>query len=148
MSDPADTRTDTRLDDTHRISRVRTAALAVFRVLAFVTLAAVVVQIAFAGLGAFGASFDPHRDLGTAIGALILLLLVVMLVARSSRTAVLLTALLVVLGIVQFAFARLGDDTDAWFGALHAVNALAIMGVTARLATSARGAVYRRVARR
>lgn len=61
MSDPADTRTDTRLDDTHRISRVRTAALAVFRVLAFVTLAAVVVQIAFAGLGAFSVARQPTR---------------------------------------------------------------------------------------
>lgn len=148
MSDTPDTRTDTQLDATPEISRARTATLAVFRVLAYVTLAAVVVQIAFAGLGAFGASFDPHRALGAAVGALILLLLIVMLVARPNRTSMLLTALLVVLGIAQFAFAGLGDQTDAWFGALHAVNALAIMGVTARLAAGARGPVYRRSAGR
>ncbi|PSL04254.1 hypothetical protein CLV30_106260 [Haloactinopolyspora alba] len=114
--------------------RVRSTALAVFRVLAVATLAAIAVQFVFAGLGAFGASLDPHRSLGYAIAAACILLLIVMLVARPSRTATALAVLLPVLAVLQMVLATLGDDTDAWFGGLHALNGLAIMGLTARLA--------------
>lgn len=120
------------------LGRARTAALAVFRVLALVTLAAIVVQFVFAGLGAFGASFDPHRALGYAIAGMSLLLLVAMVIARPSRQVTLLAVLLPVLAIVQMILAGLGDETDAWFGGLHALNALAVMGLTARLASMAR----------
>lgn len=116
------------------MGRVRRAALVVFRVLGVITLLAIAVQFVFAGLGAFDASLDPHRVLGGIIGMLAILMLVPMLIARPGWRWVLLTVLLVVLAtVLQPVLAGLGDDTDAWFGGVHALNGLAIMGLTGRL---------------
>ncbi|MDN5855643.1 MAG: DUF6220 domain-containing protein [Actinomycetia bacterium] len=115
----------------------RRGALVTFRALGAITLIACVVQIVFAGLGAYGASFDAHRMLGGIIGALTLLMLILVLVARPSWTAVGITVLLVLLATAgQTILANLGDDTDAWFGGIHALNGLVIMGLLSRLAFS------------
>lgn len=120
-------------------SRTRRTALAVFRVLAVLTLATIAVQFVLAGLGAFGGGFDPHRTLGYVVGALAVLLLVVVLIARPSAPAIWMSALLVVLTVVvQPVLAQLGGDGDSWFGAMHALNALAVLGITGRLAVSGR----------
>lgn len=114
---------------------LRRGALAVFRGLGAITLLACVVQIVFAGLGAYGASFDAHRALGGIIMLLTILMLLVVLLARPSWQAVGLTLLVVVLAtVVQTVLANLGDDTDAWFGGIHALNGLVIMGLLSRLA--------------
>lgn len=119
---------------------LRRAALLAFRVVGGLALAAMVVQIVFAGLGAYGASFDAHRILGGIIGLTTVLMLAIVLVARPSWLTVGLTVLLVVLAMpVQTVLANLGDDTDAWFGGIHALNGLIIMGLTSRVAFGDKG---------
>jgi hypothetical protein len=92
----------------------------------------VVVQFFLAGAGAFGAtSFEPHRALGTILIGLAALAVVTALLARTFiRHSVVLLGLL----IVQAALGVLGADTQAWFGALHAVNALAVLAAAGTLA--------------
>lgn len=100
--------------------------------LTWVVLAAVVAQFFFAGLGAFGAaSYSLHRTNGYLIvlGALLLLLLA--LAGWLGRARIGLSALLFALTIVQVVLATAVPPTLA---ALHPVNALAILGVTAQLA--------------
>jgi hypothetical protein len=122
---------------------VRTA----FRIVASLTSLAVVVQVGFAGYGAFNAidkadhghaitkktienGFDPHGLVGTIVLVLLLILLIVALVARAKiRVA----ALLFALGIVQLLLA-LGGTHAAWVGFFHGVNALAIAGIAGSLA--------------
>lgn len=118
----------------------RRGSLTVFRALGALTLLACVVQIVFAGLGAYGASFDAHRALGGIIMMLTVVMLIVVLMARPSWLTVGLTVLVVLLTTVgQTVLAQLGDDTDAWFGGIHALNGLAIMGLLARLAFGEKG---------
>jgi hypothetical protein len=118
-----------------------------FRYLASLVSLAVIVQVGFAGYGAFNAidkaddngsitkksldnGFDPHGALGTIVIALMLILLVVALIARF-RVRV--AAILFALGIVQMLLA-FGASAAAWVGFFHAVNALAIAGVAGSLA--------------
>lgn len=118
----------------------RRGVLTGFRVVGVVTLAAIVVQFVFAGLGAYGASFDAHRILGGVIGLLTLVMLILVLIARPSWLTVGITVLLVVLALpVQTVLANLGDDTDAWFGGIHALDGLIIIGLTSWLAMSTKG---------
>ena len=120
---------------TDRPGGLRRGALLALRALGALTLLACVVQIVFAGLGAYGASFDAHRMLGGTIGALTLVMLILVLVARPSWAAVGITVILVLLATAgQTILANLGDDTDAWFGGIHALNGLVIMGLLSRLA--------------
>src|SRR3954447_13541645 len=118
-----------------------------FRILASLTSLAVIVQVGFAGYGAFNAidkadsgqsvtkksiedGFDPHGFLGTVVLALMLILLIVALVARYKiRVA----AILLALGIVQMLLAW-GGTSAAWVGFFHGINALAIAGIAGSLA--------------
>jgi hypothetical protein len=122
---------------------VRTA----FRIVASLTSLAVIVQVGFAGYGAFNAidqadhgklvsqdtienGFDPHGALGSVAIGLMLVLLIVALVARYKiRVA----ALLFGLGIVQLLLAA-GASSVAWVGFFHGVNALALAGIAGSLA--------------
>ncbi|MGH3357422.1 MAG: DUF6220 domain-containing protein [Nocardioidaceae bacterium] len=118
----------------------RRGTMLVFRVVGAVALAAMVVQIVFAGLGAYGASFDAHRVLGGIIGMITVLMLILVLVGRPNWLTVGLTVLLVALAVPgQSVLANLGDDTDAWFGGIHALNGMVIMGLTSRVAFGAKG---------
>lgn len=102
------------------------------RWLAALIAAAVAVQFLLAGAGAFhAASFHPHTRLGWAIGFASLLSLLVALVARNERRA---SALLFAAVAVQIALALLAAHTTAWFGAVHGLNALVVMGAAANLA--------------
>jgi hypothetical protein len=99
----------------------------------------VVVQFFLAGAGAFGAiSFDAHEALGTVLLVLSGVALVLSLLAHAFRRY---TALLVGTLLLQAVLGILGADTQAWIGGLHAVNAIAVMGVAGTLAgrTSERG---------
>lgn len=107
---------------------------AVQRWLAVLLVAAIAGQFLLAGAGAFGAtSFKPHTSLGWAIAAISLILLVVALVGRRAQLASLILFATVVL---QVLLGVLGEDASAWFGALHALNALAVIGATLNLARS------------
>ena len=117
-----------------------------FRIVASLAALAVVVQVGFAGYGAFDAldkakhgpitkqtiehGFDPHGALGTIVIALLLLLLIVALVAR---VHVPVAGLLFGLGIVQWLLAW-GASHAAWVGFFHGVNALALAGIAGSLA--------------
>jgi hypothetical protein len=126
---------------------LRRAAQAAYRwlLLAFLVLGAV--QIFLAGLGAFridnlGVSgetaFAPHRDVGFAMGGVALFILVLALIARPGVRAVIASALLFLLVVlVQSLLASLADNT-VWFGGLHALDGLAILGIAAFLYLAAR----------
>ena len=109
----------------------------VHRGLAWFTLVVLVLQVYLAGSGIFGAtSFEPHRTIGYLLVPLVLLLLLMAFVARSSRRVLGLTVLLVALTIVQMALVYLRASAP-FVSALHPVNALALMGLTAVIARSA-----------
>jgi hypothetical protein len=111
-----------------------------------------VLQITFAGFGAFDLggrklaakgndAFAVHTMNGWLMAVLSLAILVVCLVARDGNRNVGLAVLLVVLTAgVQSALAALGRDTP-FFGALHALDGMALLGLAGYLHGSAiRGA--------
>ncbi|MCI0711946.1 MAG: DUF6220 domain-containing protein [Chloroflexi bacterium] len=101
--------------------------------LAWIVLAALLIQFYLAGTAIFGAgSFEPHRSLGGVLLLPVLLLLVLALVGRLGGRVIGLSLLLVVLFIVQGILPALRDDA-AWVAALHPVNALALMGISATI---------------
>jgi hypothetical protein len=121
-----------------------------FKYLTSLLFLAIVVQVGFAGYGAFNAidkadsdrqitkktienGFDPHGLVGTIVGIVIVLLLITAFAGRVEPLMRRLAAVLFVLGILQFLFAYLGT-VSAPLGFLHGINALAIYGAAAFLA--------------
>ncbi len=121
-----------------------------FKYLTSLLFLAIVIQVGFAGYGAFNAidkadggktvtkhtienGFDPHGFLGTILIAIMLILLIVALVGRLGGLATRLSAVLLVLGLLQMLFAYLGT-VSAPLGFLHGINALAIYGAAGFLA--------------
>src|SRR3984885_882114 len=134
-------------DRPSEVSTARRAAQVAYRwlLLGFLLLGAV--QIFLAGLGAFridntGASgdtaFAPHRAVGFAMAGVALVILVLALVARPGLRAVMGSVVLFLLVfLVQSLLASLADNT-VWFGGLHALDGLAILGLAAFLCLAAR----------
>jgi hypothetical protein len=121
-----------------------------FKYLTSIIFAAVVVQVALAGYGAFYAvdkaddndsvskaaidhGFNAHAIVGTLIVVVMLLLLIVALAGRLGSRWVKWSAVLLLLGILQMVFAALGAAVPA-LGFLHAVNALAIYATVGLMA--------------
>jgi ABC-type polysaccharide/polyol phosphate export permease len=103
-------------------------------------LAGLLLQFYLASAPLFGAgSFQPHRMLGAALAALVFLFPVLALAGRLGRQLVGLSILLAVLAIVQVMLPSLRGSLP-WLAALHPVNALALMGLSARLARNGRAA--------
>jgi hypothetical protein len=106
-------------------------------------LAAIVVQIGLAGLGAFSAldkaiggsvdedgyydSFFPHAVLGQLIVLGSLVLVILALVARVGRTRVLQSVGIFVLLVAQLLLGWTGQELPAVLGLLHPINALVIL---------------------
>jgi hypothetical protein len=142
MASSVETRSSSSTD-----TRLRRAAQTGYRwlLLAFLVLGAV--QIFLAGLGAFridnlgvsgDTAFAPHRAVGFAMGGVALLILILALMARPGIRAVIGSALLFLLAVlVQSLLASLADNT-VWFGGLHALDGLAILGIAAFLYLAAR----------
>lgn len=121
----------------------------VFRYWLWVFLAMVVLQIAFAGYGAFSTadkvsdgsvdenSYEDSFGLHIGFGYLVLLAglvtLILALVARPGRQRVLHSLVIFVLLIVQVLLAWTGGAVPAVFGALHPLNAFLILGAVAAL---------------
>jgi Family of unknown function (DUF6220) len=114
--------------------------LTVYRWGLLVFLAAGVVQIFLAGLGAFkllhGAgdpALDPHRALGFAMAAMAIVLLILTLIARPGPRAIIGAALLVLMtSFLQSLLAGLADD-HVIFGAVHAADGVLILAIPAYL---------------
>ena len=120
-----------------------------FRYLTSLLFLAIVVQVGFAGYGAFNAidkaddasitkqtienGFDPHGAVGTIVVLLLLVSLLVAAIGRLDGRTVRWSAGLFGLGIVQMLLAW-GAGAAAWVGFLHGVNALAIYAGVAMLA--------------
>ena len=122
----------------------------VFKYLTSIIFAAVVVQVALAGYGAFYAvdkaddnnsvskdaidhGFNAHAILGTLIVVVMLLLLIVALAGRLGSRWVKWSAALLLLGILQMVFGAIGASVPA-LGFLHTVNALAIYAAAGLMA--------------
>ena len=114
-----------------------------FKYLTSVLFLAIVIQVGFAGYGAFHAidkagkdgsvtkktienGFDPHGVIGTVIIAVMLLLVITAAAVRVGSLYVKWTVGLLVLGVLQMLFAALGTKSAAVGGFLHGINALAI----------------------
>jgi hypothetical protein len=138
--------TGTRSPEATKTS-LRRAAQAGYRwlLLAFLVLGAV--QIFLAGLGAFridnlgvsgDTAFAPHRAVGFAMGGVALLILILALIARpGTRPVIASVVLFLLVFLVQSLLASLADHT-VWFGGLHALDGLAILGIAAYLYLAAR----------
>ena len=101
----------------------------VLRVIVPLFLLCAVAQFFFAGLTVFGNGSGAlwHMTLGDAMVAFALVIMLVAVFA--GRRLAILGVVLVLLMVLQYALARFGAGLSPWVGALHAVNALAIMGV-------------------
>ncbi len=121
---------------------IQRGAYQVWRALVALIALGCVVQIFLAGRGSFGLhgaaklgdqkSFDPHRALGEIIGLLAVLALIAALVYwRDKRTIGLTFALAFMAEILQHAFAL---PKHPWVSGLHALDGLAILGLSAWLA--------------
>ena len=98
----------------------------IHRGLGFLFLGLALIMFFLAGLGTFGEGFDAHLAVGRAmlIGALLLLILA----AVGRREALVASAVLFGLMILQSALAGIGEDVS-FIGALHPVNGLLILFV-------------------
>ena len=119
---------------------------AVYKYLAGVIFLAVLVQIGFAGYGAFSVAgdvdggvvdedrFEDVFGLHLGFGYLVILLgLILLVVALIGRHRIKHSAILFGLLILQMILAWIGYEV-AWIGFLHPVNAILIAGLTGMLA--------------
>ncbi len=112
----------------------------VHRGLAWVAMAGFVVQFYLVGATLFGGTtFELHRRLGYLPAVPVALLLILALAGRLGRRPIGLSALLLVLVVVQALLPSFRASVP-WLAALHPVNALALMGVTAALGRAPRTA--------
>jgi len=98
----------------------------------------VATQFFLAGAGAFGAaSYSAHKAIGDAVALAALLAL---LLSLAARRYVLPCLVLAVAAVVQVVLGGLGTSSSSWFGAVHGLNALVVLGTAGNLVrrTSAR----------
>ena len=101
--------------------------------LARIFLAGLLLQFYLASMPLFGAaSFQPHRMLGGLLTMLVFLFPLLALVGRLGRQRIGFSILLVVLTIVQMILPSLRGSIP-WIAALHPINALVLMGLSARI---------------
>jgi hypothetical protein len=106
--------------------------------LAWVVLVGLLLQFYFVGMALFGGtSFEFHRTLGYLLAVPVILLLVLALAGRLGRLLTGLSALLVVLIILQAALPSLRSSVPM-VAALHPVNAVALLGLSAVMVHQAR----------
>jgi Family of unknown function (DUF6220) len=107
---------------------MRSVARNIHMVVAWLVVAALVVQVWLAGRGVFdtSAGFEAHRDLGYTIGLLPVVLLVLGLLGGMGRRVALLAVAIFLLVIVQtvLVFQR---DSNPSIAALHPVNGFLIL---------------------
>lgn len=110
----------------------------VHRWLAAVIVAAVAVQFLLAGAGAFHAtSFKAHTAVGWATAFFSLIALIAAALGRRELRA---SGLLFAAVAVQVLLGVLGENSSAWFGAVHGLNALVVIAAAVNLARRTAGA--------
>jgi len=123
----------------------------VYRYWAWLVVAAIVLQIGFAGYGAFYVAnkvddgtvnqdkfedgFGPHIGFGYIVVLLILLLLIIAAVAGVRGRMLGMTALLFGLGILQILLAWIGGAAPV-VGFFHPVNAFVLLGLASWIAVT------------
>lgn len=108
-------------------------------------LAGLLLQFYLASTPLFGAgSFQPHRMLGGVLTLIAFLFPLLALVGRLERQRIGLSILLVVLAIVQMMLPSLRGAVP-WIAALHPINGLVLMGISARLGRIARAAAQQAI---
>jgi hypothetical protein len=114
------------------------ASSAVQRLLALLIVVGVASQFFLAAAGAFGAtSYSSHKAVGY---ALVIAALVALAVSLAARRHALPSLMLAAAAVVQVVLGGLGTSSSSWFGALHGLNALVVMGTAGNLARqTARG---------
>jgi hypothetical protein len=126
------------------VGQLRRGAFAGYRWLLLTFLLLGMVQIFLAGFGVFGlhgqevgapgeTAFDPHRSLGFALGGMAVIILILALVARRSAPSMLLTAVMFLLAFLAQSFLADLGGSNAFFGGLHALDGLAILGIAGYL---------------
>ena len=114
--------------------------LTVYRAVLSLFLLAGAVQIFLAGFGVWGHDFTGHKILGFTMAGIAVVVLVLALVSRAGRRDVVLALVLVLLtGGAQSLLADAGGSGAFW-GGLHALDGLAILGIAGFL----QGAAIRR----
>ena len=117
---------------------LRHGALVAYRWALALFLLDVVVQFFLAGLGAFGGGFDAHVANGFyVIPSLALVVLVLGLVARVGTRDVVLAVVLLLLVVFGQSLLRALADEGAFWGGLHALDGLVILGIAGFLHASA-----------
>jgi hypothetical protein len=121
---------------------VRSYARAAQPWVAWVFVACVVVQVFLAGLGIFDSptQFVTHREFGYLFGWLVIVLLALAIAGRMGRRIIGLSALLIVLFILQSVFVAFRTSQPA-LAALHPVNGFLIGLVGIVLAREGRALV-------
>jgi hypothetical protein len=120
---------------------MRRILLRIHQGLAWVVLVGLLLQFYFVGMALFGGtSFEFHRTLGYLLAVPVILLLVLALAGRLGRLLIGLSALLLLLTIVQIMLPSLRGDAS-WIAALHPVNALALLGISAAIGRYGRAEV-------
>jgi Family of unknown function (DUF6220) len=131
------------MTDERRSRPARAALVLPQRVVASLTALLVVAQFFLAGAGAFGAtSFDAHRTVGSVA---VLVALVGLVIALLTRRLLAHTAAVFGLLVLQALLGGFGSD-EPWIGALHGLNAVAVMGAAGSLAGANRTASRGRAA--
>jgi hypothetical protein len=111
------------------------------------------IQIFLAGLGVFSSSgddpgIDPHRFFSLVLAGIAFVIIVLAALARAGGRAIGLSVLLFLLVFLAQGFlAEWGRELSAWFGGLHALDGLIIIGLAGYLFGSSserRSAVSRR----
>ena len=122
-----------------------------FTYLTSLLVVAIIIQVGFAGYGAFNAidkadkdktvtkktienGFDPHGLVGTIVVVVMLLLVLTAVFGRLGPLYAKWTTGLLLLGVLQLLFAYLGTKSAAVGGFLHGINALVIYAGAAMLA--------------
>ena len=103
------------------------------------------VQIFLAGLGVFGGGgpgIDPHRYFALVLAGIALVIAVLAAVARVGARAIVLSVLIFLLVFLAQGFLAVwGREASAWFGGLHALDGLLIIGLAGYLFGSSADAV-------
>ncbi len=115
---------------------VRPGGVKAFVLTGRITLALIAVQFGLAGLGAFegldggdvkDTYWSPHATVGYAVALLLIVLTVLAFVGRVGSAATRLTVIAAALAVIgQPLLAGLGTGVGGWFGALHALDGVAI----------------------